>query len=145
MPDFLLEIITPERIAFSDQVAMVTAPSVSGIIGVLPHHVPLFTRLSEGEVKITRSGEEYFLAIGGGFMEVTPRKVVILVTEAYHAKELNEQDVLSAKKRAEEALAAKPSGSALLEAQSLFRRSTIALKLINRHRRTFSSHSPSVS
>lgn len=144
METYLLEIITPVSVAFSDQIEMVTAPSASGVIGVLPHHVPLFTRLNEGEVKITKSGEEYYLAIGGGFMEVTPHKVVILATEAFHTKELNEQEVLAGKKRAEDALAAKPSGPALIEAQSLFRRSTIALKLINRHRRT-ASRSSSIS
>ena len=131
---FLLEIITPERIAFSDQVEMLVAPSASGVIGILPYHTPLFTRLIEGEVKITKTGEEYFLAIGGGFLEVTPNKAIILVTLAYHAEEINEKEVLQAKKRAEEALAAKPTGAALLEAQSLFKRSVIALRVIRRKR-----------
>lgn len=134
MSTFLLEIITPERIAFSDQVEMVTAPSTLGVIGILHGHVPLFSRLREGEVKITKKGEDYYLAIGGGFLEVTPSKAVILVTSAYHADEINEQKVLQAKRRAEEALAAKPTGSALAEAQSSFRRSLIAMKVMRRKR-----------
>ncbi len=131
---FLLEVVTPERVAFSDQVEMVTAPSLMGIIGILPHHIPLFTRLVEGEVKINKEKEELYLAIGGGFLEVTPLKVVILVTEAYRANEINEQEVLAAKKRAEEALAAKPTGDALIQAQSLFKRSNIALRVLHRRR-----------
>lgn len=131
---FLLEIITPERIAYTDEVEMVAAPSASGVIGILPHHVPLFTRLVEGEVKITKKGEETYLAIGGGFLEVTPGKVVILVTAAYHAHEINEQEVVLAKKRAQDALAAKPTGAALIEAQVLFRRSEIALKMLRRRK-----------
>lgn len=134
MSAFLLEIITPKRIAFSDQVEMVTAPTSAGIIGVLPHHMPLFTRLIEGELKITRTDEELYLAIGGGFMEITKDKVMVLVTDAYHADEINEREVLAAKKRAEEALTAKPEGAALLEAQSLFKRSVIALKVLHRKR-----------
>ncbi len=134
MASFLLEIVTPERVAFSDQVEMVTAPSTLGIIGILPHHIPLFTRLAEGEVKINKEKEELFLAIGGGFLEVTPQKVVILVTEAYHAAELNEQEITSAKKRAEEALAAKPTGDALIQAQTMFKRSVVALKVLHRRR-----------
>lgn len=134
MTTFFLEILTPERVAFSDQVEMVTAPSTSGVIGILAHHIPLFTRLSEGEVKIIKAGDDYYLAIGGGFLEVTPGKVIILVTEAYQAIEINEQEVLEAKKRAEEALAAKPSGEALLSAQASFRRSLIALKVLRRKR-----------
>ena len=133
---FQLEIITPERIAFSDQVEMVVAPSASGIIGVLPHHEPLFTRLIEGEIKINKNGEEFYLAIGSGYMEVSGEKVVILVTSAYHADEINEQEVLAAKKRAEEALVSKPSGSALFEAQALFRRSMIALKVLHKRKGT---------
>lgn len=139
MSKYLLEIITPDRIAFSDQVEMLDAPTSTGIVGILPHHVPLFTTLTEGEVKIVKEGEELFLAIGGGFMEVTPEKVVILVTQAYHAHEINEQEVLAAKRRAEEALSAKPTGAALAEAQSLFRRSVIALKILHRKRRNISS------
>jgi F-type H+-transporting ATPase subunit epsilon len=134
MNSFLLEIITPERIAFSDQVEMVTAPSKAGVIGILHGHVPLFSRLVEGELKIAKKGKEFFLAIGGGFLEVTPQKVIVLVTSAYHADEINEQEVMQARKRAEEALAAKPTGAALLEAQSLFRRSTIAMKVLRRKR-----------
>lgn len=134
MNTFHLDIITPERIAFSDEVNMVTVSSKDGVIGILPHHTPLFTRLVEGEVKITKGDEEIYLAIGGGFMEVTGYKVEILVTEAYHAHEINEQEVIQAKKRAEEALNKKPSGSELMEAQALFKRSTIALKIFGKRK-----------
>jgi len=78
------------------------------------------------------NGKEVFLAIGGGFMEVSSDKTTILVTAAYKSEEINEKEVIMAKKKAEEALAAKPSGEALLEAQSLFRRSEIALKVLRR-------------
>lgn len=135
MATFLLEIITPERIVFQDQVEMVTAPGADGIIGILPHHVPLFTRLIEGEIKINQKSEEVYLAIGGGFLEVIPSKVIILVSSAYHASEINEKEILEAKKRAEEALLQKPQGEALIVAQTLIRRSEIALKVLRRHHR----------
>jgi F-type H+-transporting ATPase subunit epsilon len=134
MSSFLLEIITPQRIAFSEQVAMVTAPSADGEIGVLPHHVPLFTRLVEGEVKIARESDEIYLAIGGGFLEGSKQKVILLVNNAYRADEINETEGESAKKRAEEALAASPTGDDLVAAQALFRRSVIALKVLKRRR-----------
>lgn len=132
MKKILLEIITPERIAFSSEVDMINAPTSTGQIGILPGHVSLFNRLTEGEVKIMDNGKEVFLAIGGGFMEVSSDKTTILVTAAYKSEEINEKEVIMAKKKAEEALAAKPSGEALLEAQSLFRRSEIALKVLRR-------------
>lgn len=131
---FLLEIITPERIAFSEQVEMVTAPSQDGAIGILPHHVPLFASLVEGEVIIKKKGENSYLAIGGGFLEVSPEKTVLLVTAAYHADEINEQEMLSAKKAAEQALVAKPTGEALAAVESLIRRSEIALKVMHRRK-----------
>jgi len=141
MSTFLLEIITPERIAFSEQVEMITTPTSSGLIGILPHHTNLFTRLTEGELKIVKSQKEYFLAIGGGFMEVTKEKVLILVTEAYHADEINEKEVLAARQRAKDALIAKPEGVDLKEAQAIFRRSEIAIKVLRKKK----SHSTSVS
>ena len=134
MNTFLLEIITPEKIAFSDQVDMITAPSADGIIGILPHHVPLFARIIEGEIKIKKNSLDSYLAIGGGFLEVTPTKTILLVTTAFHANEINEQEMILAAKRAKEALAAAPSGEDFITAQAAIRRSEIALKLLHRHR-----------
>lgn len=133
---FLLEIITPERIAYTDHVEMVTANSASGMIGILAGHVPLFSQLVEGEVKITKNGSDSFLAIGGGFVEVTPAKTTILVTSAMHADELNEKEVLEAMKRAEDALKTKPTGIDFVEAQFQFARANIALKVM-RHKKSY--------
>ncbi|TSC54235.1 MAG: F-type H+-transporting ATPase subunit epsilon [Microgenomates group bacterium LiPW_16] len=77
---------------------------------------------------------EQYLAIGGGFMEVTPSKVTILVTRAVHAEEINEAQVLEAKKNAEEILEKKPTGEDLVAAQALFRRSLLDLKILRRRR-----------
>lgn len=134
MSTFLLEIITPEKIAYSEQVDMVTAPSADGVIGILSHHVPLFTRIVEGEIEIRKDSQKNYLAIGGGFLEVTPTKTILLVTSAYGANEINEQEIILAAKRAKEALAAKPIGDALIAAEAAIRRSEIALKVLHRHR-----------
>lgn len=131
---FHLEIITPERVAFSNEVEMITAQSADGEIGILPAHVPLFSRLVEGEIKIIQKGEESYLAIGGGFLQVVPGKVIILVTAAYHAHEINEQEMLMAKKRAQEALTTKPTGEALFAIESMIRRSEVALKVLHRRK-----------
>lgn len=134
MSNFLLEIITPDRIAFSDVVDMVTVPSSGGVLGILPHHVLIFTNLIEGEVKITKGTEEMYLAIGDGFLEVSAKKVCILVSSAFHAHEINEKAVLDAKKRAEEALLKKPTGSELSDAQILYRKSIIDLKVLRKRK-----------
>lgn len=134
MKPFLLEIITPARIAFSEEVEMITAPSADGVIGILANHVPLFSRLVEGEVKIAKKDGESYLAIGGGFLQVLPEKTILLVTAAYHANEIDEQEMMMAKKRAQEALASKPTKDALFAAEAMMRRSEIALKVLHRRR-----------
>ena len=131
-----LEIITPERIAYTDTVDMVTVPSVMGTMGVLPKHIPLFAQLQEGELKIKKGSEDYFLSIGGGFIEVTKEKVIVLVTRAVNAKELNEKEILEAKQRAEEALKEKPTGEVFIAAQTLLRQTLVDLKILRRRRRT---------
>lgn len=129
-----LEIITPERIAFSEDVDMVVAPGKTGTLGVLPRHQPLFAQLVEGELKIKKKGEDFFLAIGGGFMEITREKVTVLVTRAVHAKELNEAEIIGAKKEAEEALKRKPSGRELAYAQTLLRQSIVDMQILRRRK-----------
>lgn len=131
---FLLEIITPERQAFSEEVDMVVAPTKNGSIGVLAHHQPLFTALSEGEIKITSGGKEFFLAIGGGFMEIGKKKVTILVSRAVHADELNEAEIKKAQAAAKGAIANRIKGEELAAAQALLRRSMLELKVAHRRK-----------
>lgn len=135
MSTFPLEIITPERIAYTDVVDMVVVPSEMGNLGILHNHIPLFAQLSQGELKIKKGNEEYFLAIGGGFVEVTREKVMILVTRAVQSAELSEAEILRAKKEAQEALRAKPSGSALISAQTLLRQSLTDLRILQRRKK----------
>ncbi|MCL4360054.1 ATP synthase F1 subunit epsilon [Patescibacteria group bacterium] len=136
---FLLEIITPERRAFSAEVSAVTVPASDGVIGVLPRHERLFTVLVEGEVKIIQNQEEIFLAIGGGFMEVTEARVSILVTRAVHADELNEEEIKKARAEAQAILARTKDRTSTAEeleaAQSTLRRSILELGVIRKRRR----------
>lgn len=140
MKSFRLDIITPQRKAFSEEVNSVMVPTVNGMIGVLAFHQPLFSALSEGEIKITSGSKEYFLAIGSGFMEVTKTGVSILVTSAFHAHELNEAEIKKAREMAKEALAKRITGIELSAAQSLLRRSILELKVLHRrHTRPLAS------
>jgi F-type H+-transporting ATPase subunit epsilon len=129
---FRLDIITPQRKAFSEEVDSVMAPTVNGMIGVLALHEPLFSALTQGEIKITSGSKEYFLAIGSGFIEVTKTGVSILVTSAFHAHELNEAEIKKAQQSAKEALSKGISGIELSAAQSLLRRSVLELKVFHR-------------
>lgn len=109
-------------------------PTVNGMVGVLALHEPLFSALTEGEIKITAASKEYFLAIGSGFMEVTKSGVTILVTSAFHAHELNEAEIKKAQAAAKEALAKHITGVELSAAQALLRRSVLELKVLHKRR-----------
>lgn len=136
MPHFFLEIITPQRQAYAAEVDRIIAPTLSGQIGVLARHMPLFTALTEGEVKIVQGSKQYFLAIGGGFMEVVGNRVSILVSRAYHADELNETEIKKAQQEAKEAISRRVKGVELAAAQAVLRRSILELKVLRRRRGT---------
>ena len=73
-----LEIVTPERQAYADDVDAVVCPGTEGEIGVLPHHAPLLSTLGLGELRIRKGGHEEYFAIAGGFLQVRPDKVVVM-------------------------------------------------------------------
>jgi F-type H+-transporting ATPase subunit epsilon len=129
-----LEIVTPERVAYTDTIDMVTVPGVDGVLGILPRHAPLFAQLQEGEVKIKKGNQELFLSIGGGFIEVTKDKVMILVTQAKHADELNETEINQAKQKAVEALKQKITPQEKLIAQAMLRQSIVDLSLLRKRK-----------
>jgi F-type H+-transporting ATPase subunit epsilon len=101
-----LEIVTPERRAFTDEVDMVVVPGVEGQLGILPHDTPLISALGTGELKIKQHGSEQVMLISGGFVEVRPDKVVIMADVAEHSDEIDEARAVEARRRAEAELEA---------------------------------------
>ncbi len=99
-----LDILTPEKVVFSDSIEMVTAPGGLGEFGVLPGHAALVTTLETGEVAIKKDNQEYWLAISGGFAEVGNDKVTILAEAAELAQEIDIKRAETAKIQAEEKL-----------------------------------------
>src|SRR5256714_5918259 len=107
-----LEVITPERKVYEDDVDMVVAPASEGYVGILPHHVPLFTTLGPGEFKVKKGGVEEVLAVFGGFMDVRSDRVVVLTDVAEHAEEIDASRAQQARERAQQVLAAGPASAA---------------------------------
>lgn len=99
------EIVTQERTVFSDMVDAVNVPGSEGRMGILPHHTALLTTLGYGEVYVRKDGEEQYFAIGGGFVEVQPDKVIILADSAEHAAEIDIERALQAQERAKKFMA----------------------------------------
>ena len=102
-----LEIVTPEAKTYSEDVEMVTLPAVEGEMGIYPQHVPLMTQLVPGEVLVRKGGQNYFLAIGEGFVQVTGERVAIMTDMALRAESIDEAQAEEAKRRAEARLAEK--------------------------------------
>jgi F-type H+-transporting ATPase subunit epsilon len=90
MATFPLELVTPERLMFSEEVQAVRAPGIDGSFGVLAGHAPLLTQLTLGLIKITLpNGKEELIATTGGFMQVSREKVIILADSAENAQEID--------------------------------------------------------
>ena len=107
MSSLKLDIVTAERVVYSEEVDAVIAPGVEGQLGILPHHAPLMTTLQAGELRVKRGGEEDSLAISGGFLEVRPDRVIVLADTAERAEEIDMARAEAAKQRAEQRLADK--------------------------------------
>ena len=95
-----LEIVTPGATVYSDDVQMVTLPAVDGQVGIFPRHVPVLTRIVPGEIIVRKNGQDEFLAIGEGLVEVTGDRVAIVTDMAVAAKDIDEARAEEARQRA---------------------------------------------
>jgi F-type H+-transporting ATPase subunit epsilon len=122
----LLEIVTPERKVLSKQVDMVVARGVAGDLGILPNHIPFVTALKIAPLRAKIGSAEDWIAVNGGFMQVSGEKVVILAESAELADDINVDRAQSAKSRAENRLSDKKE-------EIDFKRAELALqKALNR-------------
>ena len=106
MPAFALEVVTPERVAYSGQVSSLQAPGSEGSFGVLAGHIPLLTSLQIGRLRfVEEDGNEVKMAISGGFVEVRREQVAVLAETAERIEEIDVERAEAARQRAEERLA----------------------------------------
>lgn len=135
MDTMQLDIVTAERVVYSDRVSAVVAPGVEGELGILPHHAPLLTTLEPGEIRVVKEGEgDTFIAVSRGFLEVMANKVVILTDTAERAEEIDEARAQEAVQRAQESLANRTTDSDLERAIASLRKSQSRLKVVRRRR-----------
>jgi F-type H+-transporting ATPase subunit epsilon len=135
MATFKLEIVTAERMIFSDDVSAVVAWGIEGQLGILPHHAPLMTMLQPGDLMIRKDKEEEYFAISGGFLEVRPDKVIVLADACERADEVNVARAEEAKKRAQETMKAAPLSAEAAAAEAALHRSLARLKAAEKKRR----------
>jgi F-type H+-transporting ATPase subunit epsilon len=98
------DIVTQERSVFSEEVEYVSLPGSEGMMGILPNHAPMLTALAFGEVMVRNQGDEQFFAIGGGYAEVQPDRVIILADSAEQAGDIDLERAEKAREKAEQAM-----------------------------------------
>ena len=135
MASFRLEIITAERSLFDGDVDIVVAPGMAGELAILKNHAPLLTVLQPGELRYQMNGEESYLVVTGGYMEVTSDRVTVLADAAERVEEVEELRAQEAVRRAQERIANRTEDIDLERALRALTRSQVRLKVLNRRRR----------
>lgn len=130
------DIVSAEGEIFSGPATMVFVPAEQGEIGIAPRHAPLLTLIKPGEVRVqTETGEEQYFWVGGGALEIQPKRVTVLADTALRARDMDEAAALEAKRRAEEALAGQIDKIEQAEALAELARAAAQLKLLQKLRK----------
>jgi F-type H+-transporting ATPase subunit epsilon len=129
-----LEIVTPESIAYSGDVEMVTLPGIEGQLGIYPLHVPVMTQLQPGEVIVRQEGRDHSLAVGEGLVEIAGDHVSILTDIAIAADRIDEAKVEEARQRAEARLKEKLSDEEVASVNASLAHSLAQLHVKRRQR-----------
>ena len=132
---FKLEIVTPEKTVFSEQVESVILQGVEGQMTILPQHVRLMTQLMPGEMVIRRGGQDEFLAIGEGLVDVHGDRVAIATDMAVSAANIDEARAEEARQRAAARLKEKLSTEEIASVNASLARSLAQLR-VKRRRQT---------
>ncbi len=131
-----LEIITAEQVAYQDEVDAVIVPGIVGQLTILPHHAPLMTMIEPGELVLRKGGQETYIAVTGGYLEVLDNKVVILADAAERAEDIDIARAELAKEKAQESLRSQaPTDLDQARVEAALRRSLARLKVAERRRR----------
>lgn len=131
---FEFKIITAEREVYTDMVEAILAPGVEGDLGILPGHAALMTMLRPGELMIRKDGEDEYLVITGGFVEVLNNQVTLLADACERSTEIDETRAEDAVKRARERLLNKDKDIDLSKAIEALRRAEVRVRVSKRKR-----------
>jgi len=129
------EIVTAERVVYTDEVDVVIAPGIDGQLAILPNHAPLLTMLQPGDLTVRKEGEEADIFVSGGFLEVMQNRVTVLADTAERAEEIDMGRAEEARRRAEERLRLRPEYADLARAEAALKRALMRIKVAQRRRR----------
>ena len=137
MATLQVDVVSAEGSNFSGEAQFVALPGESGELGILPRHTPLITRIRPGAVRIKRAdnGDEEFVFVAGGILEVQPGSVTVLADTAIRGKDLDEAKATEAKRLAEDAMKNAKSDIDFAKAQSEFAAMAAQIAALRRFRR----------
>jgi len=117
-----VDVVSAQSSIFSGEAKFVALPGEMGELGIYPRHTPLITRIKPGAVRILRAdtGEEEFVFVAGGILEVQPGTVTVLADTAIRGYDLDEAKALEARKLAEEAMKSAKTDIDFAKAQGEF-------------------------
>ena len=133
-----VDVVSVEENVFSGEATFVALPGEVGELGIYPRHTPLITRIRPGAVRIRRAdnGQEEFVFVAGGILEVQPNAVTVLADTAIRGKDLDEARANEAKKSAEEAMRNAKSDIDFAKAQSEFAEMAAQIAALRKYRKT---------
>jgi F-type H+-transporting ATPase subunit epsilon len=136
MSNIYVDVVSADRSIFSGEAKFVALPGEGGELGILHGHTPLITRIRPGSVRIEKAdGDEEFVFVAGGYLEVQPDRVTVLADTAIRGHDLDEAKALEAKRRAEEAMQNRGADFDVALVQSEFAMAAAQLAAIARFRR----------
>jgi len=132
-----VDVVSVEENVFSGEATFVALPGEVGELGIYPRHTPLITRIRPGAVRIRRAdnGQEEFVFVAGGILEVQPNAVTVLADTAIRGKDLDEARASEAKKSAEEAMRTAKSDIDFAKAQSEFATMAAQIAALRKYRK----------
>lgn len=134
-----LEIVSPDKVVYSEDINMLIVRSTGGELGILPHHAPLVTGLLPHAMRVKREDHEELIAVAGGFMEVQPEKITVLASAAEKPIDIDINRAKDAYTRAQQRIEAFHNGTAesddidITRANAALKRAQARLKASDTH------------
>jgi F-type H+-transporting ATPase subunit epsilon len=132
-PKIQFEVVTPQKLVYSEEVDKLEAPAIDGLIGIWPRHAPLVTAMKIGVVRVVNGSEEIQIAISEGFMEVQPDRVNLVVRTAELPEQIDVDRAEAAKERAEKKLEKDHENIDFARAEASYERALARLKAAGHH------------
>lgn len=131
--NFYLEMIASDHLFYKGDCESLVFPGMDGLHGILADHLEMVTCLKGGELKFQVDGEWHFAAVSDGFVEVTPKYVILLADTIEKLEDIDVNRANEARKRAEEKLRQKLSNKEYYLTKAELNRAINRVKLVQKH------------